>query len=137
MSGTDGRTRDGNINKIKQEISMIEPLLDMDGEWKASETSIDGHSSGIFHFLKHQGAIHRVRREYYPNDENGDYRAIWEWNPEMKEKLQAYVDSLSRFSDYLEDGCNHKTHMNNVDGHFECKVCGQEYTREEIKQIEL
>jgi len=112
-------------------------LFETDTEFRTTDLPEEWHTGEkqeLLAKLQDLGVIKKTGKDHLGK---GTYRVRYRWNIQKKNQLQAFVDSENKFSDYV-DGCDCKTHINNSrNGEYECRYCGQEYTREQIQQIEL
>jgi len=112
-------------------------LFDTPKEFRTTDLPEDwntGEKQKLLSKLQDLGVIESIGKDHLGK---GTYRVRYRWNIQRRNQLQAFVDSENKFSDYV-DGCDCKTHINNTrNGRYECRYCGEEYTREQIQQIEL
>jgi hypothetical protein len=131
----------GQIQDLQRRFNEvgIPHILQVDSPFTSDDLDLpEGISPGVLNWLHQKGAVHK-RETRKPCGSGGSYYIVWEWDETVKERLEAYEERRDRFSDYVADGCECNPHIYNPsdsDG-FECRYCGQSYTREEMQQVDV
>lgn len=113
------------ISVFKDRIHDIEPILDLEGEWRVQDIpGSDQSTNALVNHLTKRGHVEKVGHER----SGGKYRNVYEWVEQSKAMFEAYADTLSTLP------CGHRAHIPPEAGGdrdaWPCKFCDETHARE-------